>query len=192
MVELDKQTDDELMKQAKHGSAEAFDLLVRRHQRALLGIACRMLGDLEPAKDAVQNTFLELYRLLPRYRALGKLPSLLRRILLNQCRITWRQQRSRLRMNQLMIEMKQTSTQTKENTLQHEDRAALQYALALVCSKYRNVVQLRFGLGLSYQEIAEWLDIPIGTVKSRLWGGLSHMRNILETSERKPLRLFAA
>src|SRR5438477_221154 len=86
--------DDELMLLVRAGRRAAFDELVRRHQRRVLGVAARYVREPVLARDIAQNTFLELYRAVPRYQPRGSFTSFLYRIVLNQCSMARRSTRA--------------------------------------------------------------------------------------------------
>ena len=85
-VPLTERSDDDLMLLARGGVAAAFDTLVRRHQRMVLRIAAKYVGSTAAATDVGQNSFLQLYRALPDYRAHGKFSAYLYRLVLNEGR----------------------------------------------------------------------------------------------------------
>src|SRR5687768_13872837 len=89
-VGLADRDDDQLMLLVGGGLPAAFDELVRRHRRRMLGVAMRYVKNLALARDVTQNTFLEVYRSAPRYQPRGSFSSFLYRALLNQCRMARR------------------------------------------------------------------------------------------------------
>jgi RNA polymerase sigma-70 factor (ECF subfamily) len=173
--------DDELMLLARGGKRHAFDELVRRHQSALLTVATRLLGDPTLSRDVAQNAFVEVYRYLPRYEPRGKCRAFLHRILLNQCRMALRSNRyERWVRDELARVPRQPVDLPEKIVLARERRREVERALHRLSKKLRQVVVLRFAGGLSYQEIGEVLDLPIGTVKSRMFAALGKMREYLE------------
>jgi RNA polymerase sigma-70 factor (ECF subfamily) len=184
-VALAERDDDDLMLLARGGVAGAFDALVRRHQRKVLRIAAKYVGSTAAATDVAQNTFIEVYRALPHYRANGKFSSWLYRLLLNQCRMT---RRASARQDERLRELaavagEELHGQSAESILLRERRREVERALGQLSDKLREVVVLRFASELSYEEISDVLDIPVGTVKSRLFAGLDKLRQHLERDE---------
>lgn len=169
-------SDDDLMLLARGGAEGAFNVLIRRHQARVLRLAFRYLGDVALAADVVQNTFVALFRAAPQYRAHGKFTAYLYRLLLNQCRMARRSARSHVRA---LVDMK-VSGLSPEYVLQRERHREVEQALAELSTKLRDVVVLRFSAELSYDEIAETLDIPTGTVKRRLFDAMAKLRDKLE------------
>ncbi len=172
-------SDDDLMLLARGGVEPAFDALVRRHQGRVLQIAKKFLGSSALAEDAAQDAFVELYRYLPRYRPDGKLRVLLYRITINRCRMSARTtRRSRL----VLTEPPERSVpaEAEDTVLRRERQRDVQAAVDQLTPALRSVVTLRYAGDLTQPEIAEALDIPVGTVKSRLFHGLKKLRGLLE------------
>lgn len=169
--------DDSLMLLARGGVTAAFEVLVRRHQGRALRVAGRYLGDPYAARDVVQNAFIAVYRLLPQYQPRGRFSSYLLAVLLNQCRLEVRR-RGHVRLVET-AELGPLSSGYDESILARERARELDRALGRLSAKVREVVILRFAAGLSHQEIAEILAIPVGTAKRRLFDGLEKLRAIL-------------
>jgi RNA polymerase sigma-70 factor, ECF subfamily len=162
--------DDVLMQRARLGSAPAFEHLVRRHQARVLRVAARYSSDASVAQDIAQSTFLELHRSLGRYEPRGHFTAYLCRIALNQCRIEGR----RRQRSWLMLSVARST----EPAL-FDERPDLQRAIAELSSKLRDVVILRYSGDLDLAEIAEALDVPLGTVKRRLFDAMVKLRQSL-------------
>ena len=177
---LEERNDDELMLLCRGGRREAFEVLVRRHQRKVLRIAAKHIGSIERAQDVAQTTFVEIYRYVPRYRAQGKFEHLLSRILLNQCRMAHRKGRSADRAQAVLETMPEPEAALPDDQLlARERRRTVEVAVGKLSEKLRDVVVLRFSGGSSYQAISEELDVPVGTVKSRLAAGMDKLRELL-------------
>lgn len=175
-------TDDELMLLARGGAEGAFDTLVRRHQSRLLRVAGRQLGRNAFAADAVQNTFVEIFRSLHRYQPRGRFPAYLYRILLNQCRMAYRHSQVELRaLDAQAAHTEAPSAECEEEgrILARERHRDVEAALADLSQRLRDVVLLRYSAGLRYDEIAETLDVPLGTVKRRLFDATARLRRLL-------------
>jgi RNA polymerase sigma-70 factor (ECF subfamily) len=178
---LGELSDDELMLLARGGVDEAFDVLVRRHQAGVLKVAAKLLGRVELAKDAAQRTFLEVFRFLPQYQAQGKYKRFMFRVLMNQCRMVGREaQRDKKLQARLSAEPRVNGDLPDERILARERRRELEALLMKLSRKLRLVVVLRFSGDLSHQEIGEVLELPVGTVKSRLFSGLEKLRMLMK------------
>ena len=178
---LGELSDDELMLLARGGVNEAFDALVRRHQVGVLRVAAKLLGRVSMAKDAAQNTFVEIYRYLPKYQANGKYWSFMYRVLLNQCRMAGREVQKEKKLQARLSEVPVGNGDLpEERILARERRRELERLLIKLSKKLRVVLVLRFSGDLSYQEIGEILNLPVGTVKSRLFSGLEKLRRLMK------------
>jgi RNA polymerase sigma-70 factor (ECF subfamily) len=173
---LDARGDDELMLLARAGRREAFDVLVLRHQQAALAVAAKYLGDWSAAKDACQNGFVEIYRGLDRYQPQGRFVFFLRKVVLNQCRMSAR----RLRIvERSPAEPEAAQGQPDEALLSNERRKMVEQSLGGLSDKLREVVALRYAGGHSLEEVAQILELPVGTVKSRLFAAMAQLKDAL-------------
>jgi RNA polymerase sigma-70 factor (ECF subfamily) len=168
--------DDELMALARAGLAGAFDVLVRRHQTRALRVAARHLGASALAPDAVQNAFLDVFRSLDTYEARGRFVSYFYRVLLNQCRMVRRARRTR---EPVFASGGLQEPLGEAQILARERERELRQALGQLSEKLRQVVLLRYSAELSYEEVAEALRIPMGTVKRRLFDAMVKLRELL-------------
>jgi RNA polymerase sigma-70 factor (ECF subfamily) len=172
-------SDDEWMILARGGRPGAFDALVRRYQARAVSVAYRYLGQRELAQDVAQNAFLEIYRRLDDYRPCGKFRAYFHRVLLNQCRMAARSRRIRARFQERLVSAEPDgapSTLPDQQILARERQRRLEAGLLRLSDKLRAVVVLQFSGDLSHAEIADALDIKIGTVKSRLSAALVALR----------------
>lgn len=176
---FDDRGDDALLLLARCGSRDAFDTLVRRYQPFALRVAARYLGQAAAAKDAAQNAFVEVYRALPNYQPRGKFRAYFRKVLVNQCRMAYRRTHRR-EVVEAWADANPPDISGPDEVLLREQRREIEQAVAMLSEKLRVVVVLRFAGGLTYREIAETLDLPVGTVKSRLFAGLDKLRGALE------------
>ena len=155
-----------LMCAVARGSDDALAALIRRHQSPLLNYFNRS-GALEDGEDMVQETFLRVYRYRDRYRPTARfqtfLYTLARHVWLDRCRKKMRKERL---MGWLVRE---AEVQRDTSTEALDERAAeVQDALGTLSPKLKEVLILKVYQGLRYQEIAQVLNIPVGTVKSRI------------------------
>ena len=177
---LEQREDDELMLLARAGRKEAFDELVQRYQLSALKTAARFLGDSQTAIEVVQQAFVELLRYIPTYQTQGKFSAFFYRIVLNRCRMLVRKRASTHRMLQTVRHQPLKQPQLPDDQLiAQQRRDIIDGAMAQLGPKHRAVIALRFAGDLSYQEIADTLEIPIGTVKSRIAKGLAKLRQLL-------------
>lgn len=174
-------TDDELMLLARAGGRTAFDTLIRRHQRSVLGLAKKFLGDAWLAEDAAQAAFLDLHHGVTRYEARGQFKAYLARIVINKCKMARRSAVScRRTVERLEAVPPEPHRSLTDAVLRREQRQSVEKALLKLSKRLRMVVVLRYVNGFSYQEIADTLELPLGTVKSRLAAGMTKLRRHLE------------
>lgn len=180
---LSDRSDDDLMGLARAEEALAFDTLVRRHQHMVFRIAVKYLGDENDAKDVTQNSFVEVYRYLGRYKPRGHFVSFLGKIVLNQCKMVARARRYRNAFQRDGVHPGGAHARLPaDELLAREQRRVVAEALARLSPKLREVLVLRFSGDLSYKEIAATLNLRIGTVKSRLFAGLNAMNRLMEAT----------
>jgi RNA polymerase sigma-70 factor (ECF subfamily) len=182
------ETGDELIvERAIAGDREAFGELVRRWERRIYSLAFSMLGCAEDARDATQETFLAAYRNLQGFRGEAKVSSWLHRIAVNQC-IT-RQRRARVRAEAPLedgLEHESSSftaplSESPARALENRERTEIvRRAIRALPEELREVVLMKEFEEMTFQQIAEALDIPLSTVKSRLYTALKQLRLRLE------------
>lgn len=178
---IDARSDDDLMLLARANVPGAFSALVARHQPRALRVAGRQLGSgaRSAAADVVQNTFVDIYRALPRYQPRGRFGSYLFQVLLNQCRMAQRSARIEARHRALVEVAVIVAPPHESAVLARERERETEAALARLGAKLRDVVILRYTGELSYDEIAAALEIPAGTVKRRLFDAMKRLRRLV-------------
>ena len=181
-------TDEQLVERALAGDGDAFGEVVRRWERKIYALAYGITGSVEEARDATQETFIAAYRNLPRFRGEAQVSSWLHRIAVNQC-IT-RQRRTRVRAETALEEEVEAGREQFVSTgaessparaSESKQRAeAVRRAVASLPQELREVVLMKEFEELTFQEIADALQIPLSTVKSRLYTALRQLRLKLE------------
>lgn len=155
--------DRELAARAARGDDDAFAELVRRHERRVYNLALRMLGRPEDARDASQDAFVSCYRNLARFRGDAAFSTWLHRIAINACYDALRRRREVLGLDE---------APEPPPAADHGDAVTtsvdVRRALLAVPEEFRTVLVLHDIQDLGYDEIARILQVPIGTVKSRL------------------------
>lgn len=173
--------DREALEAFRAGAEGAFDVLVLRHQDRIYRLAHRLIGDAESALDAAQETFVKAWRALPRFQGASRFSTWLTRIAINQCRNELRQRRTVKHTRPLSLDAPVPgSTLPRRETLAapgpeawevargREVDTACREALTALDPDAREILVLREVEGLSYENMAEFLDVAIGTVRSRL------------------------
>lgn len=157
--------DAELMSETAAGSEIAFTVLVRRHQNALLNFFARM-GALSDGEDLVQETFVRLYRYRDRYRPSARFTALLYHLARNVWADRGRKSARVERLASGLLTESQISSEP--DFVNPGERLDVDAALQKLSPKLREVIVLNVYQRLRYQEIADVLGIPLGTVKSRI------------------------
>jgi RNA polymerase sigma-70 factor (ECF subfamily) len=180
-VLFDSACDDrELMARAANGSAEAFAELVRRHQHGLANFF-RRLGVYTDAEDLVQETFVRIFKYRRRYRPASRFTTFLYFVARNAWRDHVRRMTRRDRLAQGLTREAEVAAQSSpQPDAAGRGRLDLETALLGLSPKLREVVVLNGIQGLSYQEVAEVLRIPLGTVKSRINLALHRLQEALD------------
>jgi RNA polymerase sigma-70 factor, ECF subfamily len=175
-VYFTQDSDDEALVQGSlAGEEAAFEILVTRYNRPLFGVALRMLGDFEDARDATQAAFVKAYRKLATFDPKFRFFSWMYRILLNECLNT---RRGRRLYEPLAPDLVLASgpLEALEAT---ERRRRVQQALLALPVEQREVILLRHFGDLAYDEIATTIGIPVKTVKSRLYTARQRLIELL-------------
>jgi len=159
--------DRELVLRSRAGDRTAFGVLVRRHQRRIFGLALRLLRNPDDADDLVQETFLRAWRALDRFDPERPLAPWLLRIATNRA-LTALQAGKRRATEELDERIPAPDPSPEEHTERRRLHARIRRAAAELPEEQRAILALRVGESLSYCEIADVLDIPVGTVMSRL------------------------
>lgn len=186
---MSDRTDWDLVALAREGDMQAFGELVRRYERPVVHFCQRMIGSREDAEDVAQESFVRVYRYLPRLKPSAKFSTLLfgiaRNLALNFIRDAGRRGRG--------ITHSLTTDESQEQSVEDEhhrpDRAArlheiegmLEQGLAMLSPEHREVLILREFQGLDYASIAEIVECRKGTVKSRIARAREQLRHHLET-----------
>jgi len=162
---------------ARHGDAEAFDELVRRHAARLHAVARRLVGPGD-APDAVQECLMTAYQGLPRFRGDARFSTYLHAILVRQCR------RKARRLARSLPWPDGEMASGDPGPVEHAERREVQRqvarAVARLPAPYREALVLRETAGLEYRDVARALGVPIGTVRSRIARARERLREAFE------------
>jgi len=180
-------TDEELVEKAVGSDPEAFGEIVRRWERKIFALCFGMLGREDDARDACQETFIAAYRNLSRFRGEAKVSSWLHRIAVNQCLTTKRRQKTR---SEDFLNDDDGSEERAFVAAPHhspairaevsERTAVVRQAVKALPADLREVIVMKEFEEMTFQEISDTLEIPLSTVKSRLYTALKQLRMKLE------------
>lgn len=163
-------TDIELLDRFIGGDQEAFNELMRAHEDRVFAIALRMMRNRDAALDAAQETFLTLYRKADRFHRQSAFSTWLYRVTINTCYDQLRKQKRR-QADALPETNDPADPHSQDELVGAELRPDLAKALASLPDDFRTAVVLSDFEGNSLDTVAEILEVPIGTVKSRLFRG---------------------
>ena len=171
-------SDVELIGRVAAGDAGAFDELMRRHEDLVFAVCMRIMGSRDAAFDAAQETFLTVFRKADRYRAEAAFTTWLYRVATNTCFDLLRKAKRR-RAEPLPEHHDPVDIHTIDDFNSVDLRPAIEEALMTIPPDYRAAVVLSDIHGLAIEEIAEVLEIPAGTVKSRVFRGRRRLAQVL-------------
>ena len=177
----------------RKGDVDAFEVLVARHQKKMLNIAYRLMGDYDDACDVVQESFLSAYRAIGKFRGQARFSTWLYSIVVNHAKSRLKQKEDQSRHEGAILN---DSSETKEYTpcsgtrcmgyapdegLEKKDlESRVQQCIMSLDGEQREVVVLRDIQGFSYAEIGQMLKLPDGTIKSRLFRARNALKDCLK------------
>jgi RNA polymerase sigma-70 factor (ECF subfamily) len=180
-------TDEQLVELALGADPEAFGEIVRRWERKIFALCFGMLGREDDASDAAQETFVAAYRNLGKFRGEAKVSSWLHRIAVNQCLTTKRRQKTRaedfitddegVEERTFIAAPHHSPARTTEKT---ERLTLVRQAVGALPTDLRQVIVMKEFEEMTFQEISDTLEVPLSTVKSRLYTALKQLRMKLE------------
>jgi len=182
-----KLTDEKLVELAVSMDSEAFGEIVKRWERKIFALCFGMLGREDDARDAVQETFIAAYKNLANFRGDAKVSSWLHRIAVNQCLTTKR--RAKTRSEDFLDE--ETNEEDRvfvapshlsplRTAEQNERLFYVRQAVTSLPTDLRQVIVMKEFEDMTFQEISETLELPLSTVKSRVYTALKQLRMKLE------------
>jgi RNA polymerase sigma-70 factor (ECF subfamily) len=182
--------EDALVTALTQGSEDAYEILIQRYQQPVYSLVCRLVNDSAEAPDIVQEVFLKVFRSIGAFRGNSSLKTWIYRIAVNEAynhrRWFCRHHRQEVALSSdegpghLAGGVTDPGRSPFDQAADHETRALVEQALEKLNPKFRAAVVLRDIEDLNYEDIAEVLDISLGTVKSRIMRGREALRKILE------------
>jgi RNA polymerase sigma-70 factor (ECF subfamily) len=172
------QTDQQLVAKVQKGDSRAFDLLVLKYQHKIFGLISRYVHDADEVQDVAQEAFIKAYRALPRFRGDSAFYTWLYRIAINTAKNHLVSRSRRPPGSDVEVEDAEyydggsalRDINSPENVLfGAELKAVVERALSALPDDLKTAVTLREFDGLSYEDIAEIMDCPVGTVRSRIF-----------------------
>ncbi len=194
-----EESSPDFMERFRLGDPRAFDVIVERFEAPLMRFFYRLCWDQGRAEDFTQEVFLRLLRSAHRYQARGRFSTFLYRIATNLWIDDYRSKKPRPRLYSLdaangeeeqplraSVEADQPSV--LEDMVEEEQKVRMRRALERLTQGHRLVFELAVYQGLPYPEISELLEIPVGTVKSRMHNAVKALKGLLVEQQEAPPR----
>ena len=186
-------TDQEVVEWARQGHERAYRELVRRYQRPVFSLIYRMVRDRERAEDLAQETFVKVLNALDSYRSEYKFSSWIFKIANNAAIDQLRRKEldtlsldgapdavTAERQEGTSLQLAHGGESPLDELEARELGSKIEQAIATLRPEYRSCIMLRHVEGYAYEEIAEMLDLPLGTVKTYIHRARAELRNLLE------------
>jgi RNA polymerase sigma-70 factor (ECF subfamily) len=178
-------SDEELIEACRAGETSAFEVLVARWEDKIRGAAWRVLGSEEEAREVTHEAFVKAYGALAGFKSEARFSSWLYQIALNLCRDRLRRRKTRATVSLEELEehgpvLAARGLGAQEQLIRDDLASAVRRAIGQLPAEQREVVILKEYQGLTFLEIAQALDMPVSTVKTRLYRGLGQLRLRLE------------
>lgn len=173
-------SDEILAQRALSGDSDAFMILVERYQNTIFHVALRMLGDSHDAEDLTQEVFLRCYQSLGRYDPARPFFSWIYRIAVNCCLTARKRPTASALDEQLVAALATEEPSPEQHVMRDETQALVQTLLGLLPEQDRSIIALRYDAELSYDQIAQILRLPLGTVKTRLFRARQRLADLLK------------
>ena len=185
-----EQDDAQLVKDSQQGNQDAFAFLVQKHQRLVFDMVLRMLQDYEEASEITQEAFFAAWQGLPSFRGEARFATWLYRIAYN-CALKQLERRKRERSLQAAMEaehiLEEVNKQKRAEVMLElrAQQAIVREQIEKLPTKYRMVLILRHLQEMTYEEMAEILTLPVGTIKTHLFRARNLLKERLETFDRE-------
>lgn len=180
---MQRQLEMELIRKCKAGQSRFYEPLVRAYEPAGIRLATAMMGNSEDAQDALQMAFIKTYDTLPRFDLRRPFGPWFFQILRNQCRDMLRSRKAKFSVEALDERLEQRPADGERGPERVRQRNAakelLWKGLERIGAEHREILVLKELEGFRYSEIAQILEIPEGTVASRLYHARSALKNAL-------------
>jgi RNA polymerase sigma-70 factor (ECF subfamily) len=180
-------TDEQLVEIAVKENPDAFGEIVKRWERKIFALCFGMLHVEDDARDAAQETFISAYRNLPNFRGEAKVSSWLHRIAVNQC--LTKRRRAKVRGENSLDDLNsvdetkltQPGAHSPSNAFEENERVIhVRQAVSALPADLKQVIVMKEFEDMTFQQISETLDLPLSTVKSRVYTALKQLRMKLD------------
>jgi len=192
------ENEKDLIIQSISGDIHSFEVLIKGYQKMAYNVAYRIMGNEEDAKDMTQEALIKVYKNLSKFRMDSSFSTWLYRIVMNTCKDELRKKKLKVVSidqpietgeGQMHMDIEDTGLKPDEVVESRETQVEVHEALQEVSETNRVVVVLRDIKGFSYAEISEIIEVPVGTIKSRINRGRQELKNILMNKRKQSISL---
>ncbi|MBI1319804.1 MAG: sigma-70 family RNA polymerase sigma factor [Candidatus Hydrogenedens sp.] len=169
--------DLELVNQSQSGDPEAFSELVRRHQHVIYNVAYRFMRDGNLAEDMAQEAFLKAYRLLKGFRGDCSFSTWMYRV---TCSVCLTELNRRKRRGEVELQPSHDALQAVEPPQNVDMPERIRRCVGKLPDRYAQVITLYYLKGISYEEIAQVMEVPMGTLKTWMFRARKQLRRVVE------------
>ena len=186
--------DEKYVKKALEGDQRAYQQLTEKYRRPLQYHVTKMVKETEQVEDLVQEAFIKAFKNLDSYNSSYAFSTWLYRITTNhtidylrkkKLRTTSIDKPIKTREGEMSFELPDEQAQTDRTIIRKQRKKIITHAIENLPEKYRQVIEMRHIEELSYQEIADKLDLPLGTVKAQLFRAREFLFNILKNAQER-------
>ncbi|GAF63323.1 RNA polymerase sigma factor SigW [Bacillus sp. TS-2] len=167
------------IKEIKKGDLHYFEKIIEKYKNPLYATILRMTKNPEDAQDLLQEVFIKLYHQIDKYNGKGSFAGWLHRVTVNHCLDTFRKHEYKIKKEEIQDYASEESQQPDVIYLQKENQRQLEKLISSLPEDERFIILLRYSNELSYEEIAESLNIPVTTVRNKLHRAKKKMRQNL-------------
>lgn len=174
----------ELVERCRLGDEGAFQQLVDRYKELVFALIARTVQDRSRAEDLAQDVFLRIHRGLPYFRGEARLSTWIYRIVVNVCAQPQSPVAQAVSLHDNRVPATTVSAVTDRRFGDLELRDRLEKAIARLPANYRLLIAAHYLDGVRYEDLADALNLPLGTVKTQLYRAKQQLRRVLETELR--------
>jgi RNA polymerase sigma-70 factor, ECF subfamily len=176
---MDLPSERELVERCRAGDEGAFQQLVDTYKDLVFALIARTVQDRSRAEDLAQDVFLRIHRGLPYFRGEARLSTWIYRIVANACVQEQTRPRTPLSLDDERKPVRPGATDRRFDDLELRDR--LEKAIARLPAHYRLLIAAHYLEGVQYEDLAEALAVPLGTIKTQIYRAKQQLRRLLET-----------
>ncbi len=179
--------ENELIMKSQKGDIESFEILIENYQKYAFNIAYQMMKNYDDASDITQEAFIKVFKYIKNFKMDATFSTWLYRIVINTCKDEFKK---RKKIETISIDEEDSYKEVKDDSKTPDEilesmeiRSKIDKAINSLSPNYKEIIVLRDVNELSYKEISETLDVPIGTIKSRISRARIELRNLIRKED---------